>query len=145
MDNGRSQFTFYDSFYRALSRIKKKADRADAYEMLCRYALYGELPDLEGASVKVRTAFLECVPTIDLDRRQASEGRHCIEYKVWRKSVFERDDYTCQSCGARGVKINAHHRKQYAYFPDARYSLDNGVTLCVPCHKAVHRRRYNGD
>lgn len=140
----RSQFTFYDSFYRSISRIKKKADRADAYEMIFRYSMYGEIPDLDIAPAQVRTAFIECLPLMDLDRRESAEGRRCAEYKTWRKSVFERDNYTCQVCGARGVKLNAHHRKQYAFFPDLRYSLNNGVTLCVPCHKAVHRRRYNG-
>ena len=144
MAERRSQFTFYDSFYRALSRIKKKADRADAYEMICRYAMYGEMPDFDGVSVRVSSAFMECLSLMDFDRRQAMEGRHCIEYKLWRNAVFERDNYTCQVCGARGVKVNAHHRKQYAFFPELRYDPDNGVTLCVPCHKAVHRRRRHG-
>lgn len=42
----RTQFTFYESFYKAISRIKKKADRADAYDVICRYLLYGETPSV---------------------------------------------------------------------------------------------------
>lgn len=143
--DGRSQFTFYESFYRAIGRIKKKADKADAYFAISKYALYGEMPDLETLPKSVVRAFLECKDLLDHDRRQAAEGRHCMEYKQWRTAVFERDNYTCQTCGARGVKVNAHHKKPYAYFPELRYELENGITLCVPCHMAVHRRRYHGD
>lgn len=144
MEGNRTQFTFYESFYKAVSRIKKKADKADAFEVLCAYALYGIEPDLEKLPKKTVIAFLENRHLMDLDRRQSIEGRHCMEYKAWRKSVFERDDYTCQACGVRGAKVNAHHKKQYAFYPELRYDIDNGVTLCVPCHKEVHRRRSNG-
>lgn len=61
--------------------------------------------------------------------------RSGLEYRVWRKSVFERDDYTCQICNRRGVKLNADHIKPFAYFPELRFEVDNGRTLCVPCHK----------
>lgn len=53
----------------------------------------------------------------------------------WRESVFKRDSYTCQQCGIIGGKLNAHHVKPYAYFPELRYILSNGLTLCVPCHR----------
>lgn len=66
------------------------------------------------------------------------------EYKQWRKAVFERDNYTCQECGARGVEIHADHIKEFAYYPELRLDINNGRTLCVPCHKKtpsylVHR------
>ena len=43
----RTQFTFYESFYKALSRIRRASDRAKAYDLMVRFALYGEEPDLE--------------------------------------------------------------------------------------------------
>jgi len=55
----------------------------------------------------------------------------------WRKSVFERDDYTCQFCGLRGTYLEADHIKPWAYFPDLRYELSNGRTLCKPCHNTT--------
>lgn len=53
----------------------------------------------------------------------------------WRKAVFDRDDYTCQICKERGGKLNADHIKPFKYFPELRYDINNGRTLCVPCHR----------
>lgn len=67
--------------------------------------------------------------------------RTCSRMKEWRKAVFERDNYTCQKCGLRSqtgsgsVYIQAHHIKQFAYHPELRFEVSNGVTLCKPCHK----------
>ena len=61
--------------------------------------------------------------------------RQSDEYKTWRKSVFERDDYTCQICFVRGVEIHADHIKPFSIFKDLRFDISNGRTLCVPCHK----------
>lgn len=68
------------------------------------------------------------------------------EYKLWRKSVYERDFYTCQSCGAKpdrktGLKIHAHHILSFAEFPHKRTDISNGVTLCEPCHWKAHGRK----
>lgn len=63
--------------------------------------------------------------------------RMSIEYKLWRKTVFERDNYTCVWCGVRGGEIHADHIKPFAYFPELRFAIDNGRTLCVPCHKTT--------
>ena len=57
------------------------------------------------------------------------------EYKQWRKAVFERDNYTCQTCKATGVYLQADHIKQWAFFPELRYDLNNGRTLCIDCHE----------
>jgi len=53
----------------------------------------------------------------------------------WRSAVFVRDDYTCQSCGKVGGKLQAHHIKPYKMFPELRLEIGNGITLCVDCHK----------
>lgn len=62
-----------------------------------------------------------------------------LEYVEWRKRVYVRDGFTCQVCGQVGGKIHAHHLKSFSEFPDRRYLDDNGVTLCVPCHKEIHK------
>ena len=75
MDTGRSQFTFYDSFYRAVSRIKKKADRADAYDAIVAYALMGEEPDMDKLPDAAAIAFEVIRPNLDASRRKAASGK----------------------------------------------------------------------
>jgi hypothetical protein len=61
--------------------------------------------------------------------------RQSIEYKTWRKHVFQRDDFKCQACGKRGGPLEADHELPFAYFPDLRFEILNGRTLCKPCHR----------
>lgn len=57
------------------------------------------------------------------------------EYILWRIAVFMRDDYTCQVCNKRGCELQADHIKPWALYPELRYAIDNGRTLCVSCHR----------
>lgn len=90
--------------------------------------------------------------------------RTSLKYKEWVKQVFERDNYTCQECGDRSSKekhiyLNAHHIKplslimfennlttndfdtlQKAFIIDELWDINNGKTLCIDCHKKVHKR-----
>jgi hypothetical protein len=68
--------------------------------------------------------------------------RMSLEYKLWREAVFKRDNWTCIWCGARSkvgekVEIQADHIKPFAKYPELRFSIDNGRTLCRPCHKTT--------
>lgn len=63
--------------------------------------------------------------------------RHSKAYRDWRKSVFERDKYTCQICSVVGGQLNADHINSFASHPELRLDLDNGRTLCVPCHRTT--------
>jgi hypothetical protein len=56
------------------------------------------------------------------------------EYKLWRNAVFERDHFTCVWCGKVGEKLEADHIKSWADFPELRFAIDNGRTLCKKCH-----------
>lgn len=71
----RTQFTFYESFSRAIGRIKKKADRADAYDAICAYALYGTEPDIDKLSDAAAIAFELIKPNLDASRRKANSGK----------------------------------------------------------------------
>lgn len=64
--------------------------------------------------------------------------RGSTEFKEWRIAVFERDNYTCQKCGVRGGELNAHHIIHLALDVSKATDVDNGITLCVECHKLEH-------
>lgn len=68
--------------------------------------------------------------------------RNSLEYKLWRKAVFERDKYTCVSCGVwaheglgHAVTLHADHIKPFALFQKLRLDIDNGRTMCEDCHR----------
>lgn len=79
--------------------------------------------------------------------------RTSLEYKAWRGSIFDRDDYTCSMCKNVGGTLNAHHIKRFANIIadnnvqsmsqaqecQELWDINNGITLCENCHKEVHK------
>lgn len=60
------------------------------------------------------------------------------KYKDWAKSIKKRDAYKCQDCGVSRVPLHAHHIKPKFIYPELMFESENGITLCVPCHKERH-------
>lgn len=67
------------------------------------------------------------------------EERNMYQMKLWRKTVFERDNYNCAKCSKHGGVLNAHHKNGYNLDEENRLSPDNGITLCEPCHIGFHK------
>ena len=128
---------FYESFASAIKRMPEE-DQLKALWAIIDYELYGKEPEGNGIFM---IPFDMAKPQIDrgLHFLEKQNGRHCAEYTIWRKSVFERDNYTCQICGKKGCELNAHHIKSFSGYPNFRYDVSNGITLCKKCHKEVHR------
>lgn len=57
-----------------------------------------------------------------------------IKYKLWRTKVFERDNYFCIRCKKKNIYIHADHILSWAHYPQLRYNINNGRTLCMKCH-----------
>jgi hypothetical protein len=61
--------------------------------------------------------------------------RNSKEYKLWRNAVFSRDNWTCKFCNKHGGNMEADHIKPFSDYPELRFAIDNGRTLCVDCHR----------
>ncbi len=70
--------------------------------------------------------------------------RMSAEYKLWRIAVFTRDNFMCIWCGIKDRTIQADHIKPFAYFPELRFAIDNGRTLCKECHKKTDTYMWKG-
>jgi len=79
--------------------------------------------------------------------------RDSVQYKIWRDSVFKRDNYVCVDCGAKSgngkaVKLEADHLKGMAEIIHENnvlnleiaincadlWDINNGKTRCKSCH-----------
>ena len=84
--------------------------------------------------------------------------RQTLEYKEWRKKVFERDNYTCQICFKKGGEMVAHHwLKSFSQILSENniktlkealnnkelWDTTNGKSLCLGCHKLIHKKEYS--
>lgn len=63
--------------------------------------------------------------------------RNSIEMKQWGRTIFERDDYTCQICGDIGGKLRANHIKKFSDYEELRLEITNGITICERCDKLL--------
>lgn len=54
-----------------------------------------------------------------------------------QKKVFERDNYTCQLCTARGVDLQVDHIQSWAEYVELRFDINNCRTLCMKCHYQI--------
>lgn len=66
--------------------------------------------------------------------------RNGLAFRIWREGVFLRDNWICQKCTLRGGKLHPHHILNFADRIDLRFVIDNGITLCVKCHKKFHNK-----
>jgi len=85
--------------------------------------------------------------------------RGVLEARQWRSDIFTRDNFTCQSCGKIGGDLHAHHIKHFFKILEENniqtlkegiscaelWNLNNGVTLCIPCHKKAHKIKMLGE
>lgn len=64
-----------------------------------------------------------------------SKDRRSSAYVTWRRNIWLRDSFKCRindkECKGR---IEAHHILSYKDFPELRYKINNGITLCHAHH-----------
>lgn len=119
----RTQFTFYASFFDAVSRIKKKADRADAYDAICAYALREEDPDFSKMSDAAQIAFLLIKPNLDSSRRKAKSGKDGGSKKANGKQNGSKQEANCKQEEDESEKEKEKEReKENECYPPTPFS-----------------------
>ena len=90
----------------------------------------------------------------------------CDISKRWKRSILERDNFTCQVCGQYGETLEIHHKIPFADIlhkivdenptktkdelfeickkDPVLWDINNGVTLCHNCHKKTDSYGNNG-
>lgn len=90
-------------------------------------------PYLEGETIN-REELPDELPWLGDEKERAG-------FKDQRIKALERDDWTCQNCGANlsDVQPEVHHKKPVRDFanPKEANRLENLTSLCAPCHKDV--------
>ena len=110
---------------------------------ILRYLHYYDIPLRQGSEA-VKTQWIG-QKAIDrgmnpyIDDEQRARTRNIDGYDDFIKSVYERDNYTCQCCGDnRGGNLVVHHLNGYNWDIEHRTDIDNGITLCEECHRRFH-------
>lgn len=80
--------------------------------------------------------------------------RQSEKYRLWRASIYKRDDFTCQICLVKSSgDLNAHHiislrkllkdykKDKIDFDDDYFYDIKNGITLCETCHENLHKEK----
>jgi len=67
-----------------------------------------------------------------------SKRQRGFKHTAWATMVKERDQ-KCVECNSTN-DLHAHHIKQYKQYPELKYDVSNGVTLCAVCHRKYHKK-----
>jgi 5-methylcytosine-specific restriction endonuclease McrA len=146
-------------FGKYLSKIKKGKKRPVWVKKILQKAMKGRIPWNKGKTC----------PQTSRSKNGSWKGgitklnisiRNSNVYSLWRTKIFERDNYTCQNCGAkckRGkpVILNAHHIYTFsnllndykiktlsqAFSCKQLWELSIAKTLCIRCHNKTKGRR----
>lgn len=64
--------------------------------------------------------------------------RQTLEHINWSNKILNKYNYICQICFQKGGKLHAHHLYNWASFPEKRFDINNGICLCIKCHRTFH-------
>lgn len=131
----RERFIFEKQYYEAVRELPKNQQH-QALTALLNYIFYDEEPNTKIG--KFIVSALKDVLDKNLSSYECYDERRSSKYRAWKSSVLERDGYQCQRCGSER-DLCVHHIKPFADYPELRYSVGNGITLCKECHRMEHR------
>jgi hypothetical protein len=68
--------------------------------------------------------------------------RNGYKYKPWRRKVLLRDNNSCVLCGSIN-NIVVHHIVPSSVQWELRHEINNGASVCLNCHKEIHKTKNN--
>ena len=66
-------------------------------------------------------------------KENGSISKHGSKSRHWCEDVKVRDINKCVRCGST-ERVSAHHIKPWKDFPELRFDVNNGISLCGACH-----------
>lgn len=120
----RTQFTFYESFSKAISHIHDAVERAAAYDTICDYVFYGKEPG-DDLSDTVMIVFELVRPTLDASQRKAENGkaggrpRKNLEKpkKTYDAFCFSESESEKEEEKEKEVEIEIENKNDYSLSP----------------------------
>jgi hypothetical protein len=123
---------------------KERLLKYQSYHSLCNECCYLQ----ESVRIKMSKNHFNCFgknnpnwnPMLTNEERNLSNRRSILpENYTWKILVKERDNNTCQCCGEQ-ENICVHHINNWKEYPEQRFNINNGITLCGNCHKQLHHK-----
>ncbi len=68
--------------------------------------------------------------------------RKSKEYRHWRNTVLERDGFRCRKCHKYIKRLDIHHIFSFTLYPELRFDVRNGLSLCASCHTKYKDKLY---
>lgn len=127
-----AKFCSYGCYWKSLNGQKRDPAQYDWLRGRAPWNKGKQLPDLAAQRRGEKNPNWQGGKTYTNHRQRGSRM-----HKRWSRLVKERDHYTCQLCGTKEGKMQADHIKGFAAYPELRFELSNGRTLCVSCHKRI--------
>ena len=140
----RTQFTFYESFYKAISRMRKKADQADTLQAMARLALYGEEPDMDSLSNEVASAMELIAPVIRAGNNKAANRIKAESNENKTEQTDNKKEREKEKENKREYKNNSYKetKERYGEYKNVRLTaeeLDKLKTLFSDWEERIER------
>jgi hypothetical protein len=59
-------------------------------------------------------------------------------YRAWKYAVKTRDGHKCRWPGcSKRTGLTVHHIKKWVAYPELRFVVSNGITLCTRHHRGI--------
>lgn len=138
--------------------LPKLASDGISLEVRCRYCGKYFIPTNAEAQIRLRSlnnvgkgdGYFYCSNNCKASCPTYGQVKYPKDYKsgtsrevsqLVRQLCFERDNYTCQNCGAtqKDTQLHCHHLIPVAEIPQFADDVVNTTTLCKDCHIRAHK------